>query len=117
MVEAAAKPTPTDRTVAAQVEAWKGLLRSACRSRQLSEDRFDAYCRRIGPFMEWVGPQAPIDAIDEAKLEGCFGHLSLKVAEGHYPPCSAHELLMTARQFISRLAARKRIPLPGNIRD
>ncbi|WP_165252157.1 hypothetical protein [Paludisphaera soli] len=39
MVEAASKPTPADRTVAAQVEAWEGLLRSACRAGQMSEGR------------------------------------------------------------------------------
>jgi len=117
MVESAAKPTPTDRTVAAQVEAWKGLLRSACQSRQLSEGRYDAYCRRIRPFMEWIGPRTAIDAIDEAKLEGYYGHLSQQMTEGRYCPSSAHELMMTAKQFISRLAALKLIPLPGNIRD
>ena len=49
MVDSAAKPTPTDRTVAAQVEAWKGLLRSACQSKQISEGRYDAYldCHRL----------------------------------------------------------------------
>ena len=117
MVEAAAKPTRTDRTVAAQVDAWKGLLRSACQSRQLSEGRYDAYCRRIGPFMEWVGPRSAVDDIDEGKLEGYYGHLVRLMTEGRYSPSSAHELMMTAKQFVSRLAALKLIPLPGNIRD
>ena len=58
MVESVVKPTPRDRTVAAQVETWKGLLRSACQSKQLSEGRYDAYCRRIRPFMEWIGPDS-----------------------------------------------------------
>jgi integrase len=117
MVEAAVKSTPPNRTVEAQVDAWKGLLRSACQSRQLSEGRYDAYCRRIRPFTEWIGPRTAIDTIDEAKLEGYYGHLSQQVTEGRYSPSSAHELLMTAKQFISRLAALKLIPLPGNIRD
>lgn len=117
MVESASKPTPADRTVSAQVEAWKTLLRSACQSRQLSEGRYDAYCRRIRPFMEWVGPSSPVDAIDEAKLEGYYAHLSGLVATGKYSPTSAHELLMTAKQFITRLAALKLVGLPGNIRD
>ncbi|RUL89420.1 tyrosine-type recombinase/integrase [Tautonia sociabilis] len=117
MVETAAKPTPVDRTVSAQVEAWKGLLRSACQSRQLSEGRYDAYCRRIKPFMDWIGPGAAVDVIDEARLEGYYSHLSRQVAEGRYSRSSAHELLMTAKQFISRLATLRLIPLPGNIRD
>jgi integrase len=117
MVEAAAKQTPTDRTVAAQVDAWKSLLHSACQSCQLSEGRYDAYCRRIRPFMDWIGSRTAIDGIDEAKIEGYYGHLSRQVTAGKYSPSSAHELLMTAKQFISRLAALKLIPLPGNIRD
>ena len=106
-----------DRTVAAQVEVWKDLLRSACLSRQLSEGRYDAYCRKIRPFMDWIGPETAIDVIDEAKVEGFFNHLSSKVAAGDYSPTSAHELLMTAKQFIGRLAELKLIALPGNIRS
>lgn len=117
MVESASKPTPADRTIFAQVEAWKGLLRSACQSRQISVGRYDAYCRRIRPFLEWIGPASAVDAVDEARLEAYFSHLAGQVAEGRYSPASAHELLMTAKQFITRLATLKLIQQPGNIRD
>jgi hypothetical protein len=85
----------------------------------MSEGRFDfdAYCRNIGQFVDWIGPEAAIDAIDEAKLEGSFTHLSVQVAAERYSPSYAHTLLMTARQFISRLAELQLIPLPGNIRS
>ncbi len=83
----------------------------------MSEGRYDAYCRNIRPFVDWIGPETAIDAIDEAKLEGFFNHLSAKVGAGEYSPTFAHELLMTAKQFISRLAEMKLIPLPGNIRS
>ncbi|WP_422929744.1 tyrosine-type recombinase/integrase [Singulisphaera sp. PoT] len=109
-------PAP-GRAVAAQVEAWKGLLRSACRSGQISEGRFDAYCRKIRPFAAWIGPGSSIDVIDEARLEAYYNHLSEKVGSGVYSPSTAHELLMTAKQFISRLAELRLIPLPGNIRS
>lgn len=117
MIESAAMVTPEDRTVASQVETWMGLLRSACQSSQISEGLFDAYCRRIRPFVDWMSPGASIDAIDEAKLEAYYGHLSAQVRDGRYSPTSAHELMMTAKQFISRLATLKLIPLPANIRD
>ena len=89
MVESVVKPTPQDRTLAAQVEAWKGLLRSACQSKQLSEGRYDAYCRRIRPFMEWVGPDSAIDAIDEAKLEGNFPPRYRRDDTPRFPPTSS----------------------------
>jgi integrase len=108
---------PPGRTVTAQVEAWKTLLRAVCQSGQMSEGRYDAYCRNIGSFVAWIGPEAAIDAIDEAKLEGFFNHLSIQVAARTYSPNYAHTLLMTAKQFISRLAELKLIPLPGNIRS
>ena len=108
---------PPGRTVAAQVEAWKTLLRGVCQSGQMSEGRFDAYCRNIGSFVTWIGPEAAIDAIDETKLEEFFNHLSIQVAARKYSPNYAHTLLMTAKQFISRLAELKLIPLPGNIRS
>jgi integrase len=117
MVETAVKATPPDRTVAAQVEAWKNLLRSACQSGQMSEGRFDAYCRNIRSFADRIGREAAIDAIDESKLEGFFNHLSQKVLAEEYSPTYAHTLLMTAKQFVSRLAEMKLIPLPGNIRS
>ncbi len=117
MVETAVKTTPPDRTVAAQVEAWKNLLRSACQSGQMSEGRFDAYCRNIRPFADWIGQHAAIDAIDESKLEGFFNHLSQKVLAEEYSPTYSHTLLMTTKQFVSRLAEMKLIPLPGNIRS
>jgi integrase len=106
-----------ERTTTAQVEGWKNLLRDVCQAGQLSVGRYDAYCRNIGNFVAWIGPETPIDAIDEANLEAFFSYLSGKVGAGDYSPQYAHTLLMTARQFISRLAARKLIPLPGNIRD
>jgi integrase len=117
MVASAMKATPPDRTVKAQVEAWQQLLRSACQSGQMSEGRFDAYCRNIGNFVEWIGGDTAIDAIDEAKLEGFFNHLSIQVGTRKYSPNYAHTLLMTAKQFISRLAEMRLIPLPGNIRS
>ena len=115
MVEAATIATAPDRTVAGQVDSWKNLLRAACQSGQMSEGRYDAYCRKIRPFVEWIGPDSAIDIIGEARLEGFFSHLSGKVSAGGYSATFAHELLMRAKQFISRLAELRLIPLPGNI--
>jgi integrase len=117
VVASTVKAAPPDRTVNAQVEAWKTLLRSVCQSGQMSEGRYDGYCRNIGNFVEWIGPETSIDAIDEAKLEGFFNHLCVHVAARKYSPTYAHTLMMTARQFIGRLAEMKLIPLPGNIRS
>jgi integrase len=117
VVESAVAATPPDRTVKAQVEAWTTLLRGVCRSGQMSEGRFDAYCRNVGNFVEWIGADTAIDAIDEARLEGFYNHLCVQVAAGKYSPNYAHTLMMTARQFISRLAELRLIPLPGNIRS
>jgi integrase len=117
MVESVASSTPPDRTVKAQADAWQSLLRGACQAGQISEGRFDAYRRNIGTFAGWIGPETAIDAIDEAKLEGFFNHLSILVATARYSPTYAHTLLMTAKQFISRLAEMRLIPLPGNIRS
>ena len=83
----------------------------------MSEGRFDGYCRNIGKFTAWIGPEAAIDAIDEAKLEGFFNHLSLQIGAQKYSAGYAHTLMMTAKQFISRLAELRLIPLPGNIRS
>jgi len=117
MVASAVKATPSDRTVQAQVEAWRTLLHGVCVSGQMSEGRYDAYCRNIGNFVEWVGPDTAIDAIDESKLEGFFTHLSLQVGAEKYSPSYAHTLMMTAKQFVGRLAELRLIPLPGNIRS
>jgi integrase len=81
----------------------------------MSEGRYDAYCRKIRAFAEWIGPNSSIDAIDKAKLEGFYNHLSVKVAVGDYSATFAHELLMTARQLISRLAEFRLITPPGNL--
>jgi len=110
-----AKPTPTDRTLAFQSEAWKGLLLSAQRSGQMSEGRFDAYCRKIRPFIDWIGPGASIESIDEDKVEGYFSRLTEWIGEKRYSPVSAHELMMTAKQFVRWMAEKKLIQLPGNI--
>jgi integrase len=117
MIETTAKVIPPERTVKAQVEAWKTLLHGVCQSGQMSEGRFDAYCRNIGNFVAWIGEETAIDAIDESKLEGFFNYLSTQIATGKYSPTYAHTLMMTAKQFISRLAEMKLISLPGNIRS
>jgi integrase len=112
---ASVEETPQERTVSAQVEAWKNLLRNASQSGQMSSGRFDAYCRKIKPFAEWLGETSPIDVIDETSLEGFYSHISEKVAKGDYAPTTAHEVMMTAKQFIRRMAEMRMIPLPGNI--
>ena len=117
MIQTTVKAVPPNRTINAQVEAWRTLLRGICQSGQMSEGRFDAYCRNIRNFVEWIGAETAIDAIDEAKLEGFFNHLSMQVGTEKYSPNYAHTLMMTAKQFISRLAEMKLIPLPGNIRS
>jgi len=109
-------PSP-ERTVGCQVDAWQTLLRGVCQSGQMSEGRYDAYRRNIGAFVDWAGPGTAIDAIDETRLEGFFNHLSAKVGAAEYSATYAHTLLMTAKQFVSRLAEMKLIPLPGNIRS
>jgi integrase len=114
---AAVKAPAAGRSVAEHVGEWENFLRSTCRAGQMSEGRFDAYCRNIDVFTRWAGPESAIDAIDESKIEGYFTHLSVQVSAGKYSPSYAHTLLMTAKQFISRLAERKLIPLPGNIRS
>lgn len=117
VVAAAITDTPPERTLKAQVAAWQTLLRGICQSGQMSEGRFDAYCRNIGKFVEWLGEDTAIDAIDETRLEGFFNHLSIQVGAEKYSPNYAHALMMTAKQFISRLAELRLIPLPGNIRS
>jgi integrase len=117
VAESAVKVTPVDRTIKAQAETWKQFLRGKCQAGQVSEGRFDAYCRNIGNFVSWIGPETAIDAIDEAKLEGFYTYLSVQIGGGKYSPSYAHTLMMTAKQFISRLAELKLITLPGNIRS
>ena len=109
-------PSP-ERTVKAQVDLWQTLLYGVSQSGQMSEGRFDAYSRNVRAFVDWIGPETAIDAIDETKLEGFFNYLSAKVGAEEYSPTYAHTLLMTAKQFISRLAEMKLITLPGNIRS
>jgi integrase len=111
------KATPPGRTIKAQIEAWKTMLRGVCTSGQMSEGRYDGYCRNILKFATWAGEDTAIDTIDEARLEAYFNHLSTKIAAGEFSPNYAHTLLMTAKQFISRLAEMKLITLPGNIRS
>ena len=117
VVESAVTAPPADRTVKAQVEAWRTLLHGICLSGQMSEGRFDAYCRNIRSFTAWIGEDTAIDSIDEAKLEGFFNYLSVQVGANKYSPAYAHTLMMTAKQFVSRLAELKLIAMPGNIRS
>ncbi len=117
VVTSAVKPTPADRTVEAQATLWKQLLQSVCQSGQMSEGRYDGYCRNIGKFVAWIGPETSIEAINEDRLEGFFNHLSSQISAQKFSATYAHTLLMTAKQFISRLAEKKLIPLPGNLRS
>lgn len=117
LVSSALLEAPAERTVGAQVEDWKALLRGVCQSGQMSEGRFDAYCRNVKHFVQWMGPESPIDSIDASRVEGFFTYLSGKVAGETYSPTYAHSLMMTAKQFISRLAELGLIPVPGNLRS
>jgi hypothetical protein len=114
LVASAMNAPQPDRMVRTQIDSWKQLLRSVCQSGQMSEGRYDAYGRNIEVFLAWLGEDV---AIDEAKLEEFFNHLSQQVVSRAYSPSYAHGLLMTARQFISRLADLRLIALPANIRS
>ncbi len=109
-------PTP-ERTVEAQVSLWRNLLQASCQSGQISEGRFDSYSRNIQKFVDWIGPQNGIDQITEASFESFFNHLSKQVSDRLYSPSYAHTLLMTAKQFIARLAELKLIECPRNLRS
>ena len=117
MVASAINAPSPDRMVRTQIDSWKQLLRGVCRSGQMSEGRYDAYCRNIAVFLNWIGEDTAIDAIDETKLEEFFNHLSQQIVSRVYSPTYAHTLLMTAKQFISRLAELRLITLPANIRS
>ncbi len=83
VVASAVKATPPDRTVKAQVEAWETLLRGVCQSGQMSEGRFDAYCRNIGTFVQWIGADTAIDAI---RFLGPYPALSVAHAQLRHVP-------------------------------
>lgn len=117
IADATAEPPPQNRTVEAQVEAWRQLLQATAQSGQMSEGRYDGYRRNIAKFVDWIGGNTAIDAIDETKLDGYFTHLSVQVAAAKYSPSYAHLLMMTAKQFIAWVAERKLIPVPGNLRS
>jgi integrase len=117
MLASAVQTPPLERSVKHQVTSWTHLLRAICKAGQISEGRYDAYCRNIAVFNDWIGEQTPIDAINETKLEEFFNYLSQKVAARDYAPSYAHSILMTAKQFISHLTELKLIPLLANIRS
>ncbi|MDR3582533.1 MAG: tyrosine-type recombinase/integrase [Candidatus Pacebacteria bacterium] len=110
-----AKALQSDRSIEAHVETWRSLLLSACESGQISAGRYEAYLANVAKFVQWIGPKALIDSIDESKIEKFYAILSAKVAEGAYAPSTAHGIFMTAKQFIRWMAEKKLIQLPGNI--
>lgn len=111
------EPVRPDRTIRAQVAEWGKFLRSVCQAGQMSTGRYDAYLRNVAVFEAWAGPDASVETIDEAKVEGFFTHLSGQVAAEKYSASYAHTLMMTARQFIARLGEMKLITTPGNLRS
>ncbi len=108
---------PPERTIEAQIKAWESLLHSVCQTGQMSVGRYDAYCRNMKTFKEWMGAVASIDEINEAKVEAFFTHLSRKVASEDYSPIYAHNIMLTAKQFIRRLAELRLIALPSNLQS
>jgi integrase len=104
-----------ERTVGAQIGQWVKLLKASVATRTISEGRWGAYKRYIGVFGKWIGEGAPIDAITAAKLEEYWAWLVSQMTEERFSPATAKGMLMTAKQFIRRLAEVGLIPLPGNI--
>ena len=68
----------------------------------MSEGRLRRLLPQHCDFRDWIGEETAIDAIDEARLEGFFNHLSSAGRRGKVlRPSYAHTLLMTAKQFIA----------------
>lgn len=109
-----------ERTIRAQVEAWLLTLRAAVANGSISPGRYDSYARHIGKFRDWAGSDRPLDILNAAKLEAWWAYLSERLQEGRadrISPDTARLSLMTAKQWLSWLAERSLIPLPGNIRS
>ncbi len=105
----------TERTVGAQIGQWVKLLRASVATQTMSEGRWGKYKRDIAVFGKWLGESVPIDAITAAKLEEYWAWLVSQIDERRFSPATAKGALMTAKQFIRRLAEVSLIPLPGNI--
>ena len=106
----------TSRTVGAAIKEWLNLLRGSVAVGNMSVGRWDAYKRYIGIFGQWIGEGNPVDVINAAKLEEFWAWLAVQISEQRFSTATAKGLLMTAKQFIRRVADELgKIPLPANI--
>lgn len=111
-----AEDAPIATITQARDEWLKSLLMSV-NARNIDISRYDAYKRYVEKFVAWAGGEKNIRTIDDRRLEEWWAHLGVRIAEGAMKPTTAHQALMTSKQFIRWCAQKNLLPAPANITD
>lgn len=112
-----AAPVPTERTVAHWCERWLTRLRTQMEVKGTSAHNLERYTRHIAIFREWIGGLAPVEAINEARLEEWWGTLAKRMRDGQYSAAYCTSIFMASRQFLAYLAEVKVISPLANLRS
>jgi len=112
------KPVEIVRTARHQSEQFLGLLRTQVGlPNGISAGRWGAYQRDMVQFLNWYDPERDVADINEDVYEAYYLHLNTRYTERSLAIDSCKNRWNTFLQFVSRLAERRLIPLPGNFKS
>jgi len=108
-----AQQTQTNRTIAAQVEAYILLERSRLQSEMLSVSEYNTIRRCLHEFRDWVGGAKDIECLDAERVEAWWSCLLGQKISVEYKK----KKLRFAKSFIHWLVEKGQIPIPPNLQS
>lgn len=107
-------PIRPERSVEYQFGEWSRTL-GARVGKNLSADRHAAYVKKGRIFVDFLGRESAVDAIDGDCLERYFIFLSEQITSERFTATTAKDCMYACRRFVRFLAGKGTIPEPNNI--
>lgn len=105
------------RSVRDCVDDWKKSLMGQVNAGNIDISRYDAYCRYVRKFTDWMNDASDVKTIDANKVEAYWHHLGRHVSDGTYSPATAQQAMMTMKQVVRWAVGKGYLTIPSNLND
>ncbi len=104
-----------DRRIGKQVELWVGTERARMKAGKLGANRFAMNRLCLYHFRDWVGAEAGVEVITEAKWLEFHGWLAGRLEDGTWGVEHCDRVRAVAKRFVRFLYEMRLIELPRNL--
>ena len=115
-VEGQEQATPQEQTVVHHIDGYLELRKAQAQAKG-KLGSYLSFAQWLRVFADWIGPNSPLESLNEDLWEKYFIHLSNKMAAGEYSPSTAKNYRNAARAFVTRCVEKRLIDAPRNLKS